>query len=93
MIDKEKSSWGPKLAAQFNRGNYAGMFDLLGQDIKGALQESIVDLQSPPLSPVTIALRLASYSSDKKPNMATIAKPLIFTSHMLNSAAFEVGND
>jgi hypothetical protein len=70
------------------------MFDALGEDIKTALQESITQLQAPALSPVTIALRLSAYSSQSaSPNMATIAKPLIFTSHLLNSVAWEVGND
>lgn len=94
MIDNNKRSWGRMLKAQFDAGNYEDMFDLLGEEIKMELFESITELQIPALSPVTVALRLAAYSSQSKaPNMATIAKPLIFTSHMLNSIAWEVGSD
>jgi hypothetical protein len=67
------------MAALAKASDYDGdkVLALMGEDIKGTLQQSINNFQSPPLAPSTI---------DAK----GFAKPLIDTSHMLNSIAYEV---
>lgn len=51
-----------------------------GAAIAGQLRQSIIDTNAPPLSPVTIRRK-------------GHAKPLIDTSHMINSVDFEVNTD
>lgn len=79
MIAKESPSWAGKMAKLAKSTNYDGarVLGLMGEDVKGALQQSINDLSSPPLSPVTV---------DAK----GFAKPLIDTGHMLNSIDYKV---
>lgn len=79
MIAAESPTWATKMAALAKATDYDGdkVLALMGEDIKGALQKSINDLQSPPLAPSTIEAK-------------GFAKPLIDTSHMLNSVAYEV---
>jgi hypothetical protein len=79
MIAKESPTWAPKMAKLAKAANYDGpkVLAMMGEDIKGALQQSINDLQSPPLAPSTIEAK-------------GFAKPLIDTSHLLNSVAYEV---
>ena len=50
---------------------------LMGEDVKGALQQSINDFQTPALAPSTVEAK-------------GFAKPLIDTAHMLNSVTFKV---
>lgn len=79
MIAKKASGWGPSMG----RLAVANAYDLdqtlgqMGEGIRGQLQTSIRDLVSPPLKPATV--RRKGFS-----------KPLIDTSHMLNSVDFEV---
>lgn len=79
MIAEESPTWPNKMAKLAEATDYDGdkVLALMGEDIKGALQKSINDLQSPPLAQSTI---------DAK----GFAKPLIDTAHMLNSVAYEV---
>jgi len=79
MIEKEKSTWPDKLAKLAKATDYDGprTLALIGEDIKGALQQSINDLVDPPLAAATIEAK-------------GFAKPLIETSHMLNSIGVEV---
>ncbi len=79
MIAKESPGWGPKMAALAETTNYDGpkVLELMGEDIEGALKQSINDLTSPPLAPSTIKAK-------------GFAKPLIDTSHMLNSTGHKV---
>jgi hypothetical protein len=79
MIAAESPTWAPKMGKLAKAMDYDGakVLALMGEDIKGALQQSINDFQSPPLAPRTIAAK-------------GFAKPLIDTSHMLNSIAIEV---
>lgn len=79
MIAKESPTWAPKMAKLAKATDYDGtkVLALMGEDIKGALQQSINDFESPPLAPSTIEAK-------------GFAKPLIDTSHMLNSVAYEV---
>ena len=79
MIAAESPSWPKKMAALAKATDYDGdkVLALMGEDIKGALQQSINDFQTPGLAPSTIEEK-------------GFAKPLIDTSHMLNSIAYEV---
>lgn len=79
MIAAESSTWPTKMAAMAKATNYDGkrVLSLMGEDIKGALQQSINDFQSPALASATV---------DQK----GFAKPLIDTAHMLNSITYEV---
>lgn len=82
MIAKEKPTWSDKVAKLAKATDYDGprILGLMGEDIKGALQQSINDLTDPPLAAKTIELK-------------GFEKPLIETSHMLNSVAVEVHDD
>ena len=79
MIAKESPEWADKMAKLAKAYDYDGakVLALMGEDIKGALQQSINDFESPPLAQSTI---------DAK----GFEKPLIDTSHMLNSVNYEV---
>ena len=79
MIAAESPAWPKKMAALAKATGYDGdkVLALMGEDIKGALQQSINDFQTPGLAPSTIAEK-------------GFSKPLIDTSHMLNSIAYEV---
>jgi len=79
MIAKNSASW--PAAAEINLKatdyNIEQTLNRIGEGIKGQLQQSIVDLTEPPLAPSTIKRK----GHDK---------PLIDTSHMLNSVDYEV---
>ena len=79
MIAAESPTWPGKMAALAKSTNYDGkqVLGLMGDDIKGALQQSINDFETPQLADSTIKAK-------------GFAKPLIDTSHMLNSVAYEV---
>jgi len=82
MIAKESKTWADKignclLASHYDADNALNM---VGEEIKGALQESIRNLIDPPLSKSTIAKK-------------GFSKPLIHTAHMLDSVTFEIRND
>lgn len=79
MIAKESPTWAAKMARGAANSDYDGaqVLALMGEDIKGALQQSINDFQTPGLAQSTI---------DEK----GFAKPLIDTSHMINSISYEV---
>jgi hypothetical protein len=59
MVKDESPSWSGKI----KRGLKANHYDVektlaqLGEDVKGALRESIIKTNDPPLSPVTVMLR------------------------------------
>lgn len=79
MIERESPGWGNALALNLQATNYdiAATLQRMGLGIKGQLQKSIIDLWAPPLAKSTIARK-------------GFDKPLIETSHMLNSADFRV---
>ena len=79
MIAAESPTWPDKMAKLAKATDYDGprVLALMGEDIKGALQKSINDFQSPPLALSTVKAK-------------GFAKPLIDTSHMLNSITYEV---
>jgi len=79
MIVKESPSWVGKMGRLAKATNYDGdkVLGLMGEDIKGALQQSINDFTTPALAASTIEAK-------------GFSKPLIDTSHMLNSITYEV---
>ena len=79
MIAQESSSWGPKIAAAMKGTGNDGKksLELVGDNVKGALIQSITDLTSPPLAPATIARK-------------GFDKPLVDTGQMRNSITFKV---
>ena len=79
MIAKESPSWAYKMGKLAKATDYNGhrVLGLMGEDIRGALQQSINEFATPALSPSTIAAKGHS-------------KPLIDTAHMLNSVTYEV---
>lgn len=60
MVAQKKGEWGPATAALLKANDYDAKKTLgqVGMGIKGQLQQSIVDLLSPPLSEVTLMLRM-----------------------------------
>jgi hypothetical protein len=59
MIAKESPTWPQKMAALTKAHDYDGqaVLGMMGEDIVGALQQSITELQAPALSPTTLMLR------------------------------------
>lgn len=59
MIAKEKPTWGPKIAKLAKADAYDGptILKLMGEDMQGALMQSINDFSTPALSPTTLVLR------------------------------------
>lgn len=59
MIAKEKPTWGGKVAslAKVTGDDGPKILALMGEDIDGALKQSIVELVAPALSPTTLVLR------------------------------------
>lgn len=79
MIAAESPSWSIKLGKLGPATGYdaSKMLALMGEDIRGALQQSINTFESPPLSERTVEAK-------------GFAKPLIDTAQMLNSVDYEV---
>lgn len=78
-IANHESEWQEATAKLIeNGGEVRDVLSLLGEIIVDDIKESIRTLDSPPLSPVTIARK-------------GFDKPLIDTSNMLNSVSYEVG--
>lgn len=79
MIAENQDKWPEQMAAQAKGTNYDGprVLGLMGELIKGELQQSINDLTEPTLSPITVAQK-------------GFDKPLIDTGQMLNSVTYKV---
>ena len=79
MISEESPTWGNKLAGavQHTGGDGAKALAMMGEDIQGALVQSINTLTDPPLAPSTIKRK-------------GFDKPLIDKAHMLNSTGYRV---
>lgn len=79
MIAAESPTWPDKMAKLAKATDYDGdkVLGLMGEDIKGALQKGINDFTTPALAESTVEQK-------------GFAKPLIDTSHMLNSVNYEV---
>lgn len=78
-IRKYGPQWGADMAAIIKANGFdaAKVLGLMGMRIKGQIQQSIVDLVSPPLAKSTIARKGST-------------KPLIETGHMLASVDYEI---
>jgi hypothetical protein len=77
---KEKSSEWPKAVAMLLKANgydAKKTLELAGQAISGQLRQVIKDVVSPPLKPATVKRK-------------GFSKPLIDTSHLINSIDYEV---
>ena len=81
MISRESATWPTKMGQLAVATNYDGdqVLGLMGEDVKGALQQSINQLSSPPLLPATVKAK-------------GFGKPLIESGHMLNSVTYEVNS-
>lgn len=79
MIAAKSSGWGPAAGKLLVSNNYdvRTTLTLVGEGIKGQLQQSIRDLQSPVLAPSTIKRK-------------GFSKPLIDTGQMLNSVTYRI---
>lgn len=79
MVAAKQDGWPKQLAGLLKKTNYDATFALylMGEGIKGQLQRSIRETNTPPLSPVTIARK-------------GFSKPLVDTGLMLRSIAYEV---
>jgi hypothetical protein len=79
MIAAKSPDWGGAIALNLKQTNYNVPVTLrrMGEGIKGQLQQSILDLWTPPLAPSTIARK-------------GFDKPLIEHGDMLNAADYEV---
>lgn len=78
-IAKYSKNWAKGIATQLKATNYDTRKTLMitGEVIAGQIRQSIIETNSPPLSPTTIARK-------------GFSKPLIDTSHMINSVNYEV---
>ena len=60
MVSNDSPKWPEMMASELKRTKFDGRKTLayMGEEIDGALKQSIRDLVSPPLSPTTLRLRL-----------------------------------
>lgn len=85
-IAEHKNEWADTLARGLSRKmDVDTVFEVVGAQMKGDIQASIIALQEPKLSPSTIARRRNRAES---PNNST--KPLVDTKIMLESVNYEV---
>jgi hypothetical protein len=79
MVAAKAPEWPAAIEATLVHNNYDAqrILNQVGEAIKGQLQQSIIDLKEPPLAPATIKRK-------------GFDKPLIDTSHMLNSVDYEI---
>lgn len=78
LINRDGKDWSRQLAQLLRRGHDARTaLQLMGYYIEGALRQSIVDTNAPPLAASTIAAK-------------GFEKPLVETGHMLQSVDSEV---
>lgn len=74
MIDEKSGTWGPQVAALLPGDGYDGAKTLtkMGEQISGDLRQSIVDTNSPALSPVTLLLRDRFWSNPEDITFADV---------------------
>lgn len=79
MVQSESPKWGKRLALCLQRTGYDvdKALGMMGEDISGALRESIATFTSPELAPSTIARK-------------GFDKPLVNTGHMMRSISWEI---
>lgn len=95
MVRDKSPMWAGAIAKNLKLTDYDEDLTLkrMGDGIRGQLQQSIRDTNSPPLAESTLEGRGASgvVYNPKDPKTFR-AKPLIDTGHMLNSVDFEIKN-
>jgi len=79
MVAEKSPTWGKAIGDLLVNNDYDATrtLELTGQGVKGQLQQSIVDFDSVPLAPATVAAK----GNDKQ---------LVDTGHMLNSVDYRV---
>jgi hypothetical protein len=79
MVQAEQSGWGKTAAKLLKKHDYdvVKVLGLMGEGVTGQLRQSIKDTNTPPLAESTIKAK-------------GFDKPLIHTSHMMNSAGYQV---
>ena len=79
MVAAKSQEWPNAIALnlRLNNNEVEPTMRIVAEAIAGQLRESIIKTNAPPLSPITIARK-------------GFAKPLIDTSHMINSVDYEV---
>lgn len=79
MVKEKSAEWPKAIAQNLRETGYDVPLTLerVGQGVAGQLRQSIVDTNSPPLSPKTVARK-------------GFSKPLVDSGHMLNSVDYEV---
>lgn len=82
MVVKRSPGWplAFKECLKASNNDVVKSLNLMGEGIKGQLQQEIVDTNEPPLSPATI-------------HRKGFEKPLVDTGHMMNSVDYEVKVD
>lgn len=91
MIADKSQLWPKELGAVIKARDYdvSQALGLMGERIKGQLQESIREFAEPPLAQSTIAAKSRG-RVDEHPAGYGPEKPLIETAHMLNSVDYDV---
>jgi hypothetical protein len=79
MVAEKRATWGDAVAKNYQatNGDVLKTLDRVGQGIAGQLKQAINELTDPPLAPATIKAK-------------GFDKPLIDTSHMINSVDYQV---
>lgn len=83
MIIANKAGWGGKLAKVFKANDYDPVrtLGLMGEGIKGQLQDAIIAFDNPPASEETLARKQSKHGA---------SATLVDTGHLLNSVDWEV---
>lgn len=77
MVAEKSPKWGDAIGKLLNANDFDATktLELVGEGIKGQLRQSIIDMNSPPLSPVTLMLRkLRSANPDLVVTAATVGE-------------------
>lgn len=109
-VSKHSGEWPKQIVQQLVKTNYDINLTLnrMGAVIKGEVQDSIRDLQTPPLSPVTLMIRqivgpngTATFADVLEARRRVAAgevasgvstKPLVWTGNLLNSVDWKVSD-
>lgn len=94
-IDKNTENWKAQLQkawASIFLGNIDAdkAMEMIGMLIEGDIAQAIADVNSPPLSPLTIQARLHTYKNEKVPEATGIGKRLAGTGQMFNAVSHKV---
>jgi hypothetical protein len=95
-ISKQQNEWKKIASNEFKRimkqeQSINGTMEIIGLKVAGDIRETITQIQSPALSPKTIAARIARRAN--KHMVGNLTKPLVDTGYMLNSLTHKVVNN